>query len=111
MSNIAFTLFILDLLALLFVGPMYFRALGKLLAYLKSEKTEIWDELGRPSLVNNNSISNSISTIKYLVKQSYNSSHDIKLINLASRARQLFYLSTIMTIFLFIFINLSMIDA
>lgn len=109
MNNIAFILFIFDLLALLFVGPMYFRALGKLLDYIKTEKIEIWDELGRPSLVTNNSISSSISTIKYLVKKSYMSSHDTNLINLADRARQLFYLSTIMAVFLFVFINLSMI--
>ena len=109
MSNIAFMLFILDLLALLFVGPMYFRALSKLLDYLKSEKTEIWDELGRPSLITNNSISSTISTIKYIVNKSYISSHDKNLINLADRTRQLFYLSMIMAAFLFVFFNLSII--
>lgn len=110
MSNIAFTFFIFDLLALLLIGPMYFRALGKLLDYIKSEQPEIWDELGRPSLVTNNSIHNSISTIRYLIKRSYKDNRDINLVNLANRARRLFYLSTTMAIFLFVFINLSMID-
>lgn len=65
-------LFILWLLAMLYVGPSYFRRLGQFIDRLESHHEELFERLGRPSLaLSAIAIGNSFSTAWFVARKQY----------------------------------------
>lgn len=71
----------------------YLVVVARLFGKLKREHPIAYRELGEPSLFLNNSISNSVRTIKFIVLGKYKSLQDPEFSSLATVARGLFVLS------------------
>ena len=63
-----------SLLAMLYVGPSYFRRLGQLIEILRTDSPEIYEQLGRPSIsfldIN---IRSSMAMVSYVLRRKYSS--------------------------------------
>jgi len=59
------------------------------LRLLRQEHSTEWDRLGRPTLLMNNSIQNSVKFLRFLAKKDYLSLRDAELTNRAARTRRL----------------------
>ena len=76
-------MFILWLLAMLYVGPSYFRRLGQLIARLESHHAAVFDRLGRPSLsMLKMTIGSSASTVWFVLQRDYRRLEDDEAIRL-----------------------------
>ena len=60
------------------------------LLYLKHKHRSIWEELGSPSLIYNNSFKNNIAVMKYLWKKIYKKTNDITLHRLGGAIQYFF---------------------
>lgn len=100
MNEIVTILLIVDLLILMLIGPMYFGSLRKMLAYMKTNRGDLWEDLGRPTLILNNSIGNSSQVIRFLIYRKYEGSDDADFVRLCCKARKYLYISFILGIFL-----------
>jgi hypothetical protein len=76
-------IFILWLLAMLYVGPSYFRRLRQFIDRLKSHHESVFEQLGRPSLaLLKMSMGSSLSTVWYVARKDYRHLSDDELIRL-----------------------------
>ncbi len=65
-------IFVLWLLAMLYVGPSYFRRLGQFISRLESHHEGVFEELGRPSLsLTAIRVGNSWSTVWFVARKAY----------------------------------------
>jgi len=77
------------------VGLAYLVLVSRLFGRLKREHPTVYRDLGEPSFLNN-SILNSLRTIKFLVYGSYRSLQDPRINSLAAVVRGLFIVSLIL---------------
>ncbi len=71
----------LILLVLLAIPSIYLHY--RFLSILKERYSEKWNELGRPTLIKNNSIKNNIAVLKFLKNRDYLTMGDKQLTNIA----------------------------
>jgi len=71
------------LIPLAVVAVIGFGMSYRFLAYLRNNHHEVWEELGSPSLILNNSIRNSLATMSFMWRKEYIRLGDHKLIRIA----------------------------
>lgn len=76
-------------IALLLV-VMYLYKVKKILSYIESNHQNEWREIGKMTLLFNNSIKSTFLFVRWLVNKKYMSLHDEKLISMGRNCRALF---------------------
>lgn len=81
-------IFILWLVAMLYVGPSYFRRLGQFIARLESHHERVYDRLGQPSLsLADIRISSTLPTVWFVARKKYGELADEKIVQLGDAVR------------------------
>ena len=81
-------IFILWLLAMLYVGPSYFRRLGQFISRLESDHEEVFERLGRPGLsLTKLKMGNSWSTVWFVARKEYRSLDDDEIVRIGDSVR------------------------
>ena len=90
-------------LSLIPIAMMYLSQIRKVLSRLEDKHHDVWNRLGKPSLVTNNSINSSFKLSKFLIKAEYKRLGDDYIIEVCNLCRTLLVLGLILSLFAFIF--------
>ena len=105
-------LFLLWLIAMLYVGPTYFRRLGQLIDRLKSHHSDEFERLGRPSLkMLEMTIGSGVAIVLFVVRKNYLALSDDELTDLGDSARSRLIFSMIGPLIVTIMLPISAMQA
>ncbi len=99
MEEVAVVILVLMIGAMFIMVPIWFFSVTKYLKYIRENHSEVYKEMGEPSLFVNNTPSNNISFLRYVFGNKYLATNDNQLISKSLFLKRLFY------IYLFTFIG------
>ena len=108
LAYFAALLLVFWLLAMLYVGPTYFRRLGALIERLENQHATEYERLGRPSLNPlQMNIGSTYALVRFVLSKDYQQLSDSEVTRLgnAARSRLLFSLSGILLVLLIMFLS------
>ena len=72
----------------------------RLLTRLRTHHVQTWEALGRPTLIINNSLTNSVAVLRFLWRREYRALDDSQLVRLAGRLR------VILVVYVLLFVSI-----